>query len=203
MPCSPTCVKERLVSGGRRDASVGQMLRGFGNGVRPLSERDCSDGVRLKNLTRLNRCSYIMPATCMVNERRLLNAMGHTPVCLLFWTLWKAACWSVGRTSSILSTSLKLMVGCMMHFFRFCALPTTSTSARDSLYGSETSSKSVRCLAATARFRSTSMCSKRWTVTRDMRYSDRLKTVLTNARGTGFRAPDRSRCSHNFGSLER
>ena len=115
----------------------------------------------------------------------------------------RTRCSSAGRACIISTADTPRISGCMMSVFRFGAPLTISSNIAGMVCGREMSSISERSLAAFARFLMTSKCSKRCTVTRVMRNSERLKAILIKERGTGLRAPERSRCIQSLGSLER
>jgi hypothetical protein len=167
------------------------------------SERDFSNGLWRKSARILITIPEIGSLKCRSSVVRFSNGQVQSAVRVELFTALNETCFRVGRVPMIRSAVSSVTSGWRTSLVKPGALLTISTSVADMACGKEMISSSVSCLAAFARLLRTSICSKRWTVTRFMRCSERLKATLTNERGTGLRAPERSRCIQRRGSFER
>jgi hypothetical protein len=159
-------------------------------------------GVKAKRLGSDDGETALKDSECILMCSRCGNGPLCDPMCREGCMVGKWTCFNVGLAFKICVTVSEEIFGWTTNFSSLVAHCTMSIKVEDISCGRLMNSSSVRPLHAFATFLSTSKCSKRCIVTRVSRFSDRRTALSMNFRGTGRRAPERSRCIQSRGSFE-
>jgi hypothetical protein len=162
----------------------------------------CRFDVKAKRLGSDDGENPIKGSYCTLMCSRCGNGPLYCATCREGRMVGKWTCFNVGLAFKICVTVSEEICGWTTNFSSLVAHCTMSIKVEDMACGKLMNSRSVRLLHAFATFFSTSKCSKRCIVTRVSRFSERRTALSINLRGTGRRAPERSRCIHSRGSLD-